>query len=45
MSPLVATKVLASMTPNEVRALASLPPVEGGDVVPIQPTVKPETPA
>jgi hypothetical protein len=45
MSPLVATKVLNSMTPNEVRALASLPPVEGGDVVPIQPTVQPETPA
>jgi hypothetical protein len=33
MSPLVATKVLDTMTPNEVRALASLPPVEGGDVV------------
>lgn len=41
MSPLVATKVLATMTPNEVRALASLPPVEGGDVMP---TPK-ETPA
>ncbi len=40
MSPLVATKVLSSMTPNEIRALAALPPVEGGDVVPI---VKPET--
>lgn len=36
MSPLVATKVLATMTPNEVRALASLPPVEGGDVMPTQ---------
>jgi hypothetical protein len=34
MSPLVATKVLTSMTPNEIRALASLPPVEGGDVIP-----------
>jgi hypothetical protein len=33
MSPLVATKVLDTMTPNEIRALASLPPVEGGDVV------------
>jgi hypothetical protein len=33
MSPLVATKVLELMTPNEVRALASLPPVDGGDVV------------
>jgi len=33
MSPLVANKVLESMTDNEIRALASLPPVEGGDVV------------
>jgi capsid portal protein len=33
MSPLVATKVLNTMTPNEIRSLASLPPVEGGDVV------------
>jgi len=33
MSPLVATKVLETMTPNEVRALASLPPLEGGDVI------------
>jgi len=33
MSPLVATKVLDTMTPNEVRALASLPPLEGGDVI------------
>lgn len=32
MSPLVATKVLESMTPNEVRALAGLKPIEGGDV-------------
>ena len=40
MSPLVATKVLNAMTPNEIRALAALPPVEDGDVVPI---VKPET--
>jgi hypothetical protein len=31
MSPLVATKVLESMTENEVRALASLPPVANGD--------------
>jgi len=45
MSPLVATKVLSSMTPNEIRALASLPPVTGGDVVPIQPTQTTETPA
>lgn len=33
LSPLVATKVLERMTPNEIRALASLPPVEGGDVI------------
>jgi CRISPR/Cas system endoribonuclease Cas6 (RAMP superfamily) len=32
LSPLVATKVLETMTINEVRALASLPPIEGGDV-------------
>ena len=32
MSPLVATKVLNTMTENEVRALASLPPIEGGDI-------------
>ena len=36
MSPLVATKVLATMTPNEVRALASLPPMEGGDIIQTQ---------
>jgi hypothetical protein len=41
LSPLVATKVLGSMTPNEIRALASLPPIEGGDIVPIP---KQETP-
>jgi hypothetical protein len=45
MSPLVATKVLSSMTPNEIRALASLPPVTGGDVVPIPTSETPETPA
>jgi hypothetical protein len=45
MSPLVATKVLNSMTPNEIRALASLPPVEGGDVVPIPTSETPEIPA
>lgn len=33
LSPLVATKVLERMTPNEIRALASLPPIEGGDVI------------
>ena len=32
MSPLVATKVLEMMTINEVRALASLPPIENGDI-------------
>jgi hypothetical protein len=31
LSPLVATKVLETMTENEIRALASLPPVPGGD--------------
>ena len=31
LSPLVATKVLETMTENEIRALASLPPVLGGD--------------
>ncbi len=31
LSPLVATKVLETMTENEIRALASLPPVAGGD--------------
>jgi hypothetical protein len=36
LSPLVATKVLNAMTPNEVRALASLPPIEGGDVIPTE---------
>jgi hypothetical protein len=32
LSSLVATKVLETMTINEVRALASLPPIEGGDI-------------
>jgi hypothetical protein len=31
MSPLVATKVLETLTPNEIRALAGLVPIEGGD--------------
>jgi hypothetical protein len=40
LSPLVATKVLNAMTPNEVRSLASLPPIEGGDVIPTEtPTI------
>jgi predicted transcriptional regulator len=34
LSPLVANKVLEKMTDNEIRALASLPPLEGGDVIP-----------
>lgn len=33
MSPLVATKVLESMTINEIRAMAALDPVADGDVV------------
>ena len=36
LSPLVASKVLNAMTPNEVRALASLPPIEGGDIIPTE---------
>jgi hypothetical protein len=31
MSPLVANKVLEQLTPNEVRGLAALPPIAGGD--------------
>jgi len=34
MSPLVANKVLSSMTANEIRALAILKPKEGGDELP-----------
>jgi len=34
MSPLVATKVLNNLTPNEIRALGKLKPVEGGDELP-----------
>jgi hypothetical protein len=34
MSALVANKVLSSLTSNEIRALAKLPPIEGGDVIP-----------
>jgi hypothetical protein len=33
-SPLVGTKVLENMTPNERRALAGLPNIEGGDELP-----------
>lgn len=32
LSPLVATKVLSTMTINEIRALAALPPIDGGDI-------------
>ena len=40
LSPLVATKVLETMTVNEIRALAALTPVEGGDEVKSQtPTI------
>jgi hypothetical protein len=45
MSPLLATKVLESMTINEIRAMASLPPVEGGDVTRDQQAVNQQTPA
>lgn len=33
MSPLVATKLLEFMTPNEIRALGKLAPIEGGDEI------------
>lgn len=33
MSPLVANKVLESMTVNEIRRLAKLPSIDGGDVI------------
>jgi hypothetical protein len=45
MSPLLATKVLESMTINEIRAMASLPPVEGGDVTRDQQATNNITPA
>lgn len=34
LSPMVANNVLKSMTTNEVRSLAGLPPVKGGDIIP-----------
>jgi hypothetical protein len=34
MSPLLAGKVLNSLTINEVRSIAGLPPIEGGDELP-----------
>ncbi len=36
LSPLVANKVLNELTKNEVRALAGLPPIEGGDAASTQ---------
>lgn len=45
LSPLVATKVLETMTINEIRALASLPPVEGGDVTQAAANAAAQTPA
>ena len=35
LSPLVANKVLESMTPNEIRSLVGLLPKEGGDLPPV----------
>jgi DNA-binding Lrp family transcriptional regulator len=34
VSPLVATKILDSLSSNEIRSLASLPPLAGGDMPP-----------
>ena len=45
LSPLVATKVLETMTINEIRALASLAPVEGGDVTQAAANAAAQTPA
>jgi hypothetical protein len=45
LSPLVATKVLETMTINEIRALASLPPVEGGDITQAAANAAAQTPA
>jgi hypothetical protein len=45
LSPLVATKVLETMTINEIRALASLGPVEGGDVTQAAANAAAQTPA
>ncbi len=44
LSPLVATKVLEQMTANEVRALASLPPIPGGDLTQAQAAAQTQTP-
>ena len=45
LSPLVATKVLETMTINEIRALASLGPVPGGDVTQAAANAAAQTPA
>jgi hypothetical protein len=37
LSPLVANKVLESMTPDEIRQLVALPPAEGGGKLPDAP--------
>lgn len=41
LSPQVATKILSAMTQNEVRAIARLSPMAGGDVVPLPDTGAP----
>lgn len=41
MSPLVANKVLSNLTVNEIRSLASLAPLEGGDALPNEVTGAP----
>lgn len=38
LSPLVANNVLNAMSQNEIRALAALPPKEGGDAIPEKPS-------
>lgn len=40
---LVANQILGSMTGNEIRALAALPEIEGGDVIPGAPEQAPTT--
>jgi hypothetical protein len=43
VSPLVATKILDNLTKNEIRSLASLPPLAEGDVIPNPDGTMPET--
>jgi len=38
MSPIVANKILNSLTTNQILALVGLPPVAGGDAIPVEPT-------